>query len=56
MGAHSMKYHNHIVYLIQSTIYIVKFVDNDTPLDARPWVNYQGDSNIGRYGNRYLFT
>lgn len=36
--------------------FTVKLADARTPFEAKPWVNYQGDSYMGMQGERYLFT
>lgn len=44
------------IYVDPFDRYVVKIADIDTPFNPNPWVNYQGDSYMGQWGERYVVT
>lgn len=48
--------HNAHIYIHPFARYVVKIVDNNTPLNTSPWVNYQVNSYMVRLGDKYLVT
>ena len=52
----TMNINNAYIYKDPWGRFAVKLADTKTPFEVNPWVNYQGDSYMGKHGERYLIT